>query len=179
MKTRRTYTPIRIDMTPFVSVALLLIVFFVMMKTVQRPNQLPVQVPDDGKCFWYNPKADACLFLLANNRVGFLTYRPDGSGAEFMETDYSLKGLRMQLMYLTPSNRTIVLITPTRESTFKNIVDVLDELQIQGPINFRLSYELTLGERNMLHSYKLYKASHPKRPILVHSPLYPRRIIDA
>ncbi|WP_425290758.1 ExbD/TolR family protein [Spirosoma linguale] len=179
LKTRRTYTPIRIDMTPFVSVALLLIVFFVLMKMVQRPNQLQVQLPEDGHCIWYNPNADASLFLLANNRIGFLTYRPDGSGAEFIETDYSFKGLRQQLMYLMPNRRTIVLITPTQQATFKNIVDVLDELQIQGPINFRLSYEITPGERKMLHSYEVYKASHPKRPILVHLPLYPHRLIDA
>ncbi|MCX6214258.1 biopolymer transporter ExbD [Spirosoma sp.] len=178
MKTRRSYTPIRIDMTPFVSIALLLIVFFVWLKMVQHPNELPVELPDDGNCVWYTPNADASLFLLANNRIGFLTYRPDGSGAEFTETDYSSKGLRQQLMYLMPNRRTIVLITPTPQATFKNSVDALDELKIQGSINFRFSYEVTPGERKMLQRYEVYRASHPRQSVLVHLPLYPHRVMD-
>jgi biopolymer transport protein ExbD len=123
--------PIRIDFTPFVSVALLLIVFFVWMKRVERPNRMSIELPDDNRCYESFSTADASLFLLANNRIGFLTYRPDGLGAEFIETDYSTNGLRKQLLQLMPNKRSIILISPTPQSIFKNLVDVIDERPLQ------------------------------------------------
>ncbi|GAB3953761.1 hypothetical protein GCM10028805_38140 [Spirosoma harenae] len=172
MKTRRTYTPIRIDFTPFVDTAFLLLTFFMLIKTIQKPNQMRVDLPDDNGCFESFPPASATLFLLGNNRIGFLTYQRDGSNAEFLETGYSSEGLRKQLMYLMPDKRTVVLIIPTVQSTYKNLVDVFDELQIHGKIRFRLAYELTSGEKSLLQKYETYKATNPSASKLIRMSLY-------
>ncbi|WP_046580122.1 biopolymer transporter ExbD [Spirosoma radiotolerans] len=180
MKTRRRYTPIRIDFTPFVSVALLLIVFFFWLKLVQRPNYLPYLLPDRGKSECSEPvSVDAHLFLLANNRVGFLTYRPDGSQAELLETGYSVHQIRDQLLSITLNHdyRAIVAISPTSQATFKNIVDVLDELQILGHIQYYLNYDLSSEEKNMLEKYARYKATNSKLARSMNLTLYPPKWI--
>ncbi|SOD89071.1 Biopolymer transport protein ExbD/TolR [Spirosoma fluviale] len=78
MKTRQTYTPIRIDMTPFVSIALLLIVFFVWQKALKRPAILGVTIPAD--CHKYEspeyPRKVICLYLLDKDQVGIMQYWP-------------------------------------------------------------------------------------------------------
>jgi len=174
MKTRHTYTPIRIDFTPFVSIALLLIVFFLWMKLIQRPNYMPNILPDHGKSECTEPvSVDAHLFLLANNRIGFLTYRPDGSQAELLETGYSVREIRNQLLAITLNHNygAIVAISPTNQATFKNIVDVLDELQILGHIHYYLNYDLSPEERIMLERYEHYKATNSKSALFVNIPL--------
>lgn len=121
------------------------------------------------------PKPDAHVFLLANNRIGFLTYRPDGSNAEFLETDYSVEGIRKQLMSISLNHDygAMIVISPSEDATYKNLVDVLDELQILGHINFNLGYKLTAEEKHMLERYKQYKADNPSIPVMMHVPLYP------
>lgn len=175
MKTRRTYTPIRIDFTPFVSIALLLIVFFFWVKLVQRPNYMQGGLPELSKHGCVDPlAADAHLFLLANNRIGFLTYRPDGSQAEFLETGYSVREIRNQLLGITLNHNygATIIISPTNQATFKNIVDVLNELQIVGHIRFWLNYDLTSEERIMLEKYERYKATKSTSALFVNLPLY-------
>lgn len=174
MKTRRTYTPIQIDFTPFVSIALLLIVFFFWVKLVQRPNYMHGSLPVGGKSECTEPLAvDAHLFLLANNRIGFLTYRPDGSQAELLETGYSVREIRNQLLSITLNHNygAIIAISPTNQATFKNIVDVLDELQIIGHIQYYLNYDLTSEERTMLEKYERYKTTKSKSALFVSLPL--------
>ena len=178
MTFRRIATPIRVDFTPFVDLAFLLLTFFMLIKTVKQPNQMNADFSDNHGCFEEFASASATMFLLRDNKIGFLTYRRDGSGAEFLETDYSAKGLRKQLMYLMPDERAIVLIIPTAQTTYKNIVDVLDELQIQPKIRFRLAYGMTSGEKRLLLAYDNYKMTNPSAPVLMRVPLYPHATID-
>lgn len=181
MTPRRIYTPIRIDFTPFVSIALLLIVFFVWVKMVQRPNQMQIEAHGGSMCYRdKRPAAAAHVFLLANNRIGFLTYRPNGSGAEFLETHYSTGGIRNQLMGITLNHNyeAIIVITPTEQATFKNLVDILDELKILGNLRFLLSYSPTLEEKSMLVKYKIYKTGNPTKALSMHIPLYTPRLIN-
>lgn len=175
MKTRRIHTPIRIDFTPFVSIALLLIVFFFWVKLVQRPNYMPNLLPERGKLENPEPASvDAHLFLLANNRIGFLTYRPDGSQAELLETGYSVHEIRDQLLSITLNHDygAIVAISPTNQATFKNIVDVLDELRIIGHIQYYLNYDLAPEEKAMLRKYERYKATKSTSALFVNLSIY-------
>ncbi len=179
MTFRRTSTPIRVDFTPFVDLAFLLLTFFMLIKTVQKPAIMSTSIRNTKKIFCAeHPKPDAHVFLLANNRIGFLRYRPDGSNAEFLETDYSVEGIRKQLLSISLNHKygAIVLIKPTNQATFKNIVDVLDELQILGHIGFHLGYDLTVDEKAMLGKYKRYKAANLSTPVLIQIPLYAKRI---
>ncbi len=176
MVKRRTYTPIHTDFTPFVSVALLLIVFFMWVKTAEKPTLLQINVPGGFACYYgEHPDADATLFLLANNRIGFLTYR--NSTAKLIETDYSAEGIRKELLSITLNHDygAIVLITPTKSATFKNLVDVIDELRIVGHLQFKLVSFPLPDEGKILDNYKRYLVTRPVSPKWVHLPPYTRQ----
>ncbi|MBD2751608.1 biopolymer transporter ExbD [Spirosoma validum] len=176
---RQTYTPIRIDFTPFVNVALLLIVFFVWLKTVQRENVMQMNIPGGIMCYYgWKPKADANLFLLDNNRIGFLNYNLNGVGPEFIETDYSAAGIKNQLISITLNHNygAIVLITPTKLSTFKNLVDILDEVRMTGHIKFCFNDVLTPAEQKLIASYERYKNAHPTTALFIHRAFYTQSV---
>lgn len=168
MKSRRTYTPIRIDFTPFVNIALLLIVFFVWVKMMESSNRMSVAFPDETKTFCGEyPVADACLFLLANNRIGYLTYQPEENWAQFIETDYSASGIRKFLSASsinTTEAGTVVMVKPTAQATFGNIVDLIVELRSHPQTRFSIS-ELTQCEKELIQMYQRIKASGLTKPI--------------
>ena len=170
--TRRTRSLPRADMTPLVNIALLLIVFFVWVKQSQRPVTTLLQAFHKGKYESYAP-VHATLFLLAHNRLGLLTYLPDSTSAEFKAIDYSTEGLRAELAKMAKSaTRPIVVIVPTAQSTFKNIVDVLDELTINGRVHHTMTYEPLPGEQRLLDLYELYKQAKPITPFSIYLPIY-------
>ncbi|MEZ0541393.1 biopolymer transporter ExbD [Fibrella arboris] len=171
-RTNHTRQLPRADMTPLVNIALLLIVFFVWVKQVQRPVTTLIQPFVKAKYESYAP-VQATLFLLPHDRVGLLTYLPDSTAAEFKETDYSVNGLRASLAEVAKSaTRPVVIITPTAQSTVKNIVDVLDELAINKRVHHTMVYEPLPGEKRMLDLYELYRQAKPISPFLLHLPIY-------
>ncbi len=181
MRTRRTPKPICIDLTPLTSVALLLILFFVFLEIRNRNSVVPVNIPGGIICdHGERGYPDAHLFLLANNRIGFLQYTRKGREAEFSEIGYSEKEFRTQLigMTLTHLYGPVVLITPTNESTYKNLVDVLDELNRTGDVGFQLNTELTDEEMSMLSHYQSYKSENPKQPVSMRLNFYPKRLVN-
>lgn len=179
MPVRRSRPLPRVDLTPFVGVAFLLITFFMWIKTTQRLRALTTEFPDEGRCqVAERAKPDASILLLANNRIGFLTYQRHRSRAEYVETDYSVDGLRKQLLWVKTlaenDHPAIVLITPTEQATFGNLVDVVDELRTLRPLSFHLNYGLLPGERRLLETYQRYVATHPTGPVVLKLPLYGR-----
>ncbi len=126
----------RVDMTPMVDLGFLLITFFMFTTTFSLPYVMDLAMPKkgdtkseikvgnsitlilgkDNRLFWHQEVADK-LTLNAIN-----------------ETTFSPKELRNLLIskYRTaknPENFTVI-IKPTDESNYKNMVDILDEMTI-------------------------------------------------
>lgn len=172
MKTRRRIHQLpRVDMTPFVSIALLLITFFICIKQLERPVILesppPARIWSCAEPLHFS----ATIFLLANNRIGYLSFIPDKLSADYVETDYSKNGLRTQLLFTALKKYSVVLVKPTIQSTIKNLVDVINELTINGEIRYTLGYELTSAENQLIANYQQYKSANPQQPVLLRYPL--------
>ena len=147
MKTRRTYTSIRIDFTPFVSIALLLIVFFVWMKMVQRPSVLSVWDVQGCRKGIEPENSKRVLEILLNDGDNLqFCYFPHGSScrADFVNAPRGSTKLREVLFRyrkeaLIPGELAII-IRPNPASTFGSFVDVLDEMRIAGNLPYLLVY---------------------------------------
>ncbi len=176
MRNRPFHRPIHIDMTPFVSVAYMLIVFFVWLKMIQKEQEMVVIIPDNGKCECDYPYPDAALFLLDSNKVGFLTYHANEKSPEYIETNYTAQGLRKMLARQLTTEAPIILLKPTIESTFENLVDVLDEIRIHGRIRYWLIDEISPGEKKMMAAYLQFKQTQPSQPQTIRLTLYSGRI---
>lgn len=135
---RQRYKRPQIDMTPFVCVALLLITFFVWMKQLQRNKVVAVYAQTRGKAGYYQP-VTASLVLLDNDRVGFWQFRADGD-ADYVETRCAMPELQSILRRVALSVNPVLFIQPTAQSRIKNLVAVVDALQLNRRITYMLVF---------------------------------------
>lgn len=129
----------RVDLTPMVDLGFLLITFFIFTTTMATPTAFDLPIPADEKDADKRNKvedANALTILLGkDNHVfyyeGKLTN--ENMSQNFKSTNYSGKdGIRDVIIKAKKrsGDELVVMIKPTKESTYKNFVDILDEMQI-------------------------------------------------
>ena len=125
----------KIDMTPMVDLGFLLLTFFILTTTFAKPQTMEINMPvktenpdDQSKL-----KASNALTLLLgeNDKVYWYAGLPDEPAAPGVQvTDFSASGVRKVLLDRKSNPKLTVLIKPMKESRYKNLVDVLDEMSI-------------------------------------------------
>jgi biopolymer transport protein ExbD len=131
-KVRSKKTSTRIDMTPMVDLAFLLLTFFVMTTTLNKPQTMEITMPEKPKAEDEAPKVNErevlTLVLGENDKVYWYTGITD---PKVEVTNFSATGIRKVL--LTKKNeipKLVVLIKALDEAKYKNMVDILDEMNI-------------------------------------------------
>lgn len=144
-KTRRKLHPsLRIDMTPMVDLGFLLITFFIFTTTMSDKKSMRLYMPADGGTPPAIPESRVLTVLLSSNnnvyayegkfedamkenKIVSTTYNmSDGIGQLIRDKQKRLRAFNKQ----EDRNDLIFLIKPTRQSTYKNVVDALDETTI-------------------------------------------------
>jgi biopolymer transport protein ExbD len=141
----------RIDMTPMVDLGFLLLTFFVLTTTMATPKSMPIVLPEVPKPDAPKPDKIAegkVLHLLLDKDDKIYYYQGvaadavanEGGAAEqleFKQTNYSKDGIRKVIFEYRQKvdakygkNEMIILIKPTDVSRYKNVVDILDEMNI-------------------------------------------------
>ena len=140
---------LRIDMTPMVDLGFLLIAFFIFTTEISKPMITKLFMPHAGDSTKIPESKSLTILLGNNNRVFYY------SGTEeiaiknkhvFQTTYDELTGLgsaiRLKQAELekrkTDKSELIVLIKPGRESSYKNVLDALDEMLINVVANTQL-----------------------------------------
>ncbi|GAB3240566.1 biopolymer transporter ExbD [Hymenobacter seoulensis] len=126
----------KIDMTPMVDLAFLLLTFFMLTTTFSKPTVMEVAMPVKPKPTDPEPpaiKASNALTLLLgeNNKL----YYYDGllsstTKPELKLSGYDANGIRKVLLQRRSNKDLVVLIKPDEKSNYKNMVDILDEMNI-------------------------------------------------
>ncbi len=143
----------RVDMTPVVDLSFLLLTFFMLTTTFIKPQVMDLVLPED--------KTEINQPLVNENKV--LSLVPDRDNKlywfigitepEVHETDYSETGIRRLLMEQNSSiSKMVVLIKPNRDSTYENLVNILDELEITEVARYAL-IDITEEDLNILKTY--------------------------
>lgn len=136
----------RVDLTAMVDLAFLLITFFMLTTSINKPNAMDVAMPDKNE---EDPEdrlevADTrtlTLLLGSNNKIEW--YHGDYSnpleGPEIV--DYGKEGIRpvlikkMEQVRQQTGKDLIIVLRPSEKSTHRNLVDILDEMNIiKAPI---------------------------------------------
>ena len=130
-KNRSKKMSTKVDMTPMVDLAFLLITFFMLTTTFSKKFTMQVTMPDKNKeniTQKVKPSKSITVILGEKDRI---YWYDDPKNVELRQTDYSEKGIRS---VLTKKQETIdsliVVIKPMTTSKYKNIVDVMDEINI-------------------------------------------------
>jgi len=149
----------RVDMTPMVDLGFLLITFFIFTSTMSTPSTLALNMPKDEKDPEKQNEAKASgaltLILAGDNQVYYYEGELANDASNFQSTNF--KGVRdiiierkkavvashqhnSQCEEIRSRNNgdpkscldrdLVVVIKPTEEATYKNTVDMLDEMTI-------------------------------------------------
>ena len=124
---------IRMDMTPMVDVAFLLLTFFMLTTVFSAPQTMEINLP---------PKdvqvevAEHNLLTLRIMEDGKIYWNMGIERAQRIE----FKDLRVMLQERNSSNpKLITLIKVNRKAKYHNMVDILDEIQLASVVRFSLA----------------------------------------
>ena len=129
---------VRVDLTPMVDLGFILVSFFVFTSTLSSAKVLRVDVPNDSSKDINMNVCSSCALTLVlgdSNRIWY--YEGEGDENIYMQTSYAASGLRrlisqkkQKVISARGSDQMQLIIKPAAGSTMKNLVDVMDEVNI-------------------------------------------------
>ena len=159
-KPRANKLRFRLDMTPMVDLAFLLLTFFMLTTTFAKPTVMDLTMPV-GKAPTDVRDRDALTILLdKNHRV--LYYFGLNAPADatvpvptLHPTTFAADGIRQVLLERQRKHPgTVVLIKPTADAQYRDMVDILDEMTITGQKKYAL-VELSADDSHLLKTASL------------------------
>lgn len=159
----------RVDLTAMVDLAFLLITFFMLTTSLNKPQAMDVAMPDKNKDWAEtNPEIEIAdnrsitLLLGSDNKIAWYY----GQLAKPIEAptvvDYSKEGIRSvlidkkaQVPRVAGGKDLIVVIRPSDRSVHRNLVDILDEMKIVDVKRFMIS-KIKAEEIAVLESNEIY-----------------------
>jgi len=140
-KVRSKKQSTKIDMTPMVDLAFLLLTFFMLATTFNKPKTMELVMPEKPKPEDLPPKVNErnvlTILLAKNNKVVWYVGITNPTPTV---TDYGAKGIRKVLLEQSGAigKKLVVLIKPSDSSNYKNVVDILDEMAITNTRSYAL-----------------------------------------
>jgi len=159
-----------VDLTAMVDLAFLLITFFMLTTSLSKPQSMNLAMPDKDKTQPEEQKLDVAddrsmtLLLGEKNQIVWYYGLPDSPIEGPTKVGYGKNGVRKALLdkektvlakYGDPKKGLIVLIKASKKSTYRNLVDVLDEMAIARVPTYAI-VDITPEENAMLEKEGLY-----------------------
>jgi biopolymer transport protein ExbD len=125
----------RVDLTPMVDLGFLLITFFIFTTTMSQPTSMQLFLPKDTEKPEEQNKlkaSGALTLMLGKNNVVYYyegELLPDGSNFK-TATFKEIREVVLNKKRATDPKDFMVVIKPGNEATYKNTVDILDEMTI-------------------------------------------------
>ncbi len=156
----------RVDMTPMVDLAFLLVTFFMLTTTFSKPKTMLLSMPEkvdpnekiETKV---DERITTTVILDKDDRIFYIQgiEKP-----EVFTTDYSADGFRKMAVEMVKKGKSlqpepkdaVFIIKPMAESTYKNVVDILDEMKIVDAKVYAIQQVLPQEEEIL----NLYKQEH-------------------
>lgn len=128
----------KVDLTPMVDLGFLLITFFVFTTSISKPTAMKIILPENKNVKEPTLTAEGKTINLIPGDHDQLFYYEGSNSNDIHVTNYSADGIRTVLQQKKNAvhskygnaDETVVLIKPMPGCSYKNLVDVLDEMQI-------------------------------------------------
>jgi len=122
---KKSRIPFRIDMTPMVDVAFLLLTFFMLTTVFKKPTSLQMKLPDEKKVSQQNQNQAKTGVIYINDQSEFLLKDSNGNTSKL-----SLLELQTKLMEMkSDKDFEGVVVKANTKSKYESLVQVLDLLQ--------------------------------------------------
>ncbi len=128
----------RVDLTPMVDLGFILLTFFVFTAALSQPMLMNLVVPNDKDSGIKDDVCETCVLTLILDKDNKIFYYPGkAETALYRFTDYSSTGIRKIIMQKKKDvfqqkgkDDFVLIIKPAVLSSFKNLVDAVDECSI-------------------------------------------------
>ena len=153
----------KVDLTAMISISFLLIIFYMVMVEINKPKAMVLGLPDDGGCgpIGCGLRFERVITILLDDNNKIITYQglleyPDDKPKTL---SYGKEGIRKELLtknkmiteQLGHRDRgAIVIIKPSKNSNFGNLVSILDEMAITNIQTYNIVNYFTPGENDLL-----------------------------
>ena len=142
----------RLDMTPMVDLAFLLLTFFMLTTTFSKPTTMDLAMPAKGPSSDVPDKNALTLILGKDSKVHYFfgLNRADVERPELRTTTFSAEGLRQVLLRRQRQQPApFVLIKAGPDAKYRDLVDVLDEMNITDQGKYAL-VDFTAADQELL-----------------------------
>ena len=138
--------PTRVDMTPMVDLGFLLITFFIFTTTMSTPAAMSLYMPKDTDKPDEQNKAKESgaltIMMSKDNHVYYYEGQLDNTASNFKSSSFDpengIRSVIMRKKKSTPAEDLVIVLKPNEEATYKNTVDMLDEMTIADVKRFAL-----------------------------------------
>lgn len=129
----------KVDLTAMVDLAFLLITFFMLTTSLSKPMAMDIAKPDQPADSIQEPvpaSRSMTILLGKNNKVAWYMgeagkSRPLTGGFDAVRSSLLANKLKVELANVNHPERSLfVIIKPTAAANYKNLVDIMDELNI-------------------------------------------------
>lgn len=170
-KVRSKKSNAKVDLTAMVDLAFLLITFFMLTTSLSKPQSMDVGLPDKDDVVDLDIKVDQkrtmTIILGENNKIKWyhgLLEAPEPNGKPTDGT-YGKNGIRKEILQRVVSvneyckatmakykegDGLIVIIKPTKKSSYRNLVDILDEMAIANVPTYAIVNDITPAEMKLV-----------------------------
>lgn len=154
----------KIDLTALVSISFLLIGFYMVSIELSKPKIIELGLPET--CYEYNGTScggnpDRVLTLLLDDNNKIISYQGllEIPCEKPKKLEYGKDGIRRELLkknkkiinqFDYSKQGVIVIIKPSKNSNFKNLVDILDEMSITNVATYAIINVITPEENKLL-----------------------------
>jgi biopolymer transport protein ExbD len=167
-KVRSKKSNARVDLTAMVDLAFLLITFFMLTTSLSKPQSMDLGLPDKeddpekDKDIKVDQRRTMTIILGKDNKIKWfhgLLENPEPKGAP-TDATYGKEGIRQEILKrvksipeLTgdPKKGMIVIIKPTKKATYRNLVDILDEMAIADVPTYAIVNDITPEEMKLVN----------------------------
>jgi biopolymer transport protein ExbD len=153
----------RVDLTAMVDLAFLLITFFMLTTTLSKPQSMDLALPDPDPEQTTPPmkvdeKKTITILIGENNKLIYYMGRLENPIEGPKDIAYGKNGIRKRLIKKkqevfqidNKKDKMIVIIKPGKKSTYKNLVDILDEIAIADIKIYAIVNDFTPEEQKLL-----------------------------
>ncbi|MFN3753251.1 ExbD/TolR family protein [Flavobacterium sp.] len=166
-KVRSKKSNAKVDLTAMVDLAFLLITFFMLTTSLSKPQSMDLGLPDkekpneDKTDIKVDQRRTMTIIMGKDNKIKWfhgLLDSPEQGGAP-ADAVYGKNGIRKEILKRVTSipqitgdkdKGMIVIIKPSKKSTYRNLVDILDEMAICNVPTYAIVNEITPEEQKLV-----------------------------
>ena len=146
----------RIDMTPLVDLGFLLITFFIFTTTMSTPSTMDLFMPKDTKKDEELNKAKESgaltIMMGKDNHLYYYEGKLAPDASNFASSNFKeIRDVIIKKKKNTPVEDLVIVLKPNEEATYKNTVDMLDEMTINQVKRFAL-VDISEVENGLIHA---------------------------